>query len=188
MKRMIEDFIPWILFFLLSGKSQGQLDIAIIVAAIATLFFDYKSLRKGFILSWGTLIYFTFMLTSVALMRNQWVAQHAWLFSNGVLALIAFFSILVRKPFTMQYARELTPSEKWTHPIFIKINYILTMVWGFVFLAGIGLHLIQGLIPSVTGWVFECLTYVPSILAIWFTTRFPQWYKRRQLSLNHPST
>ncbi len=181
-KHILENFLPWILFFALAGKSQGQLDAAIICAAVASIYFERQGLRKGFVLSWGTLIFFIFMFIAVVVFKNQWVAQHAWLFSNGALAAIAWISVIIRKPFTLQYAKEITSPEKWNHPVFIKINDILTMVWGAVFLAGLGLHIVKLLMPTFTGWTFELTTYLPSIFGVWFTTRFPAWYRDRQLN------
>lgn len=181
-KNIIENFLPWILFFVLAGGSQAQLDVAIIFAALASLFFERQGLRKGFVLSWGTLIFFVFMFFAVVVARNAWVAKHAWLFSNGALAAIAWVSVLIGKPFTIQYAKEMTSPDKWNNPVFIKINYILSMVWGTVFLAGMGLHVIKLIIPSFTGWMFELTTYIPSVFGIWFTTRFPAWYRDMQLS------
>lgn len=182
MRQMLENFLPWILFFLIAGKSQGQLDAAIIVAAFASIVFERNGLKKGFVLSWGTLIYFIFMLLAVVLVKNQWVAQHAWLFSNGALAVIAWVSILIRKPFTMQYARELVSEDKWKNPVFIKINYILSIVWGAIFMAGMGLHILKLIFPAFTGSVFELTTYLPSLFGIWFTTWFPTWYKNKKLN------
>lgn len=181
MKQLIENFLPWILFFTLAGESQGQLDTAIMLAALTSIFFEYKSLKKGFVLSWGTLIFFLFMFVEVVIRKNAWVAQHAWLFSNGALALIAWVSVLMRRPFTIQYARELTSSDKWSHPAFIRINYILSMVWGCVFIIGMGLHIIKLFYPTFTGWVFELTTYLPSLFGIWFTAKFPAWYRNKKL-------
>lgn len=58
LKNIIQNFLPWILFFILAGSTQQQLNIAIIIAATTSIVFEYKALKKGFILSWGTLIFF----------------------------------------------------------------------------------------------------------------------------------
>lgn len=133
LKDVIKSFLPWILYFILVDQKQQQLDIAIIIAAITSIIFEFKGLKKGFILSWGTLIFFIFMFISVIILRNQYIIKYAWIFSNGALALIAWISILIHKPFTIQYAKEKVSKDKWEHPLFLRINYLLTTVWGLIF-------------------------------------------------------
>lgn len=181
LKAFIQSFLPWILYFILAGHAQQQLDTAIIVAAITSIIFEFKGLKKGFILSWGTLLFFIFMFVAVILFKSRWIANYAWIFSNGALALIAWGSILIREPFTIQYAKEQVSKDKWQHPLFIKINYLLTIVWGLIFLMGIGLHIVRiyYLIPN--GWIYELISYVPLIFGIWFTSWFPTYYRSRHL-------
>src|SRR5438132_1124226 len=99
LKEIIQSFFPWILYFVLLRHTQQQHDIAIIAAAIASIFFEFNGLKKGFILSWGTVIFFIFMFIAIVLLKNQWVIKYSWIFSSGALALIAWISILIRKPF-----------------------------------------------------------------------------------------
>jgi len=177
LKEILQSFLPWILFFILTGHTQQQLDAAIIIAAITAIIFEVNALRKGFILSWGTLIFFIFMVIAVILFRNQWIAKYSWIFSNGVLALITWISIFMRKPFTIQYAKEQVSKDKWQHPVFLKINYLLTAAWGLIFLINIGLHIIRIYYPGFNGWIYEVTSYIPSIFGIWFMAWFPNWYK-----------
>lgn len=180
MNTILKNFLPWILYFVLIGHTQEQLTTAIIVAAISSIILERKELKKGFILSWGTCIFFIFMLITVVLFKNNWVAMHAWIFSNGTLALIAWVSILLRRPFTMQYAKEKISKDKWQHPLFIKINYILTTVWGICFCLSTALHVLKIYYPLMSVWVYETVAYAPIIFAIWFTTWFPNWYRDKQ--------
>lgn len=181
LKNIIRSFLPWILYFAISGNTQLQLDIAIIVAATTSIIFELNELKKGFILSWGTLIFFIFMFITVVLFKNQWLAKHAWFFSNSALALIAWISILVRRPFTIQYAKEQVSEDKWQHPLFIKINYILSSIWGLIFLINLGVNIIQTYNIEYRGWAYELTSYIPSIFGIWFTAWFPNWYKEKYI-------
>lgn len=178
LKNIIKSFLPWILFSILNGSSQHQLDTAIIVAFATTLWIEIPALKKGFILSWGTMAFFTFMFIAVILFKNPWIAKHAWIFSNGTLALIAWSSILVRQPFTIQYAKEQVPQEHWQSPLFIKINYILTAVWGICFLFATFLNILQVYYPTFDGWVYQSLTNGATIFAIWFTAWYPKWAQK----------
>lgn len=184
LKEVIQSFLPWILYFILAGNTQQQLSVAIIVAAILSIIFEIRGLKKGFVLSWGTLLFFIFMFITVVLFKNSWIAKNSWIFSNGALASIAWISILIRRPFTIQYAKEQVSKDKWQHPLFLKINYLLTTAWGLIFLINLGLHLIRIYYPSFTGLGYEVISYIPSLFGIWFTAWFPNWYKQKYLQAN----
>ena len=175
----MQSFLPWILYFVLVGPTQHQLDFAICAATFTALAFEIRSLKKGYILSWGTLIFFCFLLISVVIFRNAFIVKHAWVLSNGTLAFIAWFSILINRPFTCQYAREQVPSEHWHSPLFLKINYLLSAVWGCLFLLTLGLNILHITVANVSGWAYEISTYLPSIAGAWITGWFPDWYKRK---------
>lgn len=180
LKNLIRTFIPWILYFSLIGPSQKQLDIAIIASLAAFLFFGAKELKKGFILTWGTFLFFIFMLVTVVLFKIQWIASHEWLFSNGTLASIAWISLLLGKPFTLQYAREQVSKEKWNHPIFIQINQLLTLTWGLIFLFCTIIPVIQIYYPYPHHlWIYETLSNGLAVFGIWFTVWFPSWYRKK---------
>lgn len=156
------------------------MNTAIIISAVLAIFLERKDIWKGFILSWGTVLFFLFMFFAVIVFKNTWISQHAWIFSNGTLAFITWFSILIGKPFTIQYAREQVPKDKWNHPVFIRINYILSSVWGIIFLTGIGLHVLYAYFPIVKPGVYEAISYLPSIFGAWFTVKFPEWYTQKK--------
>lgn len=61
LKDIIQSFLPWILYFVIKGKTQVSLDIAVIVAVLTSIFFELKALKKGFVLSWGTLFILFFL-------------------------------------------------------------------------------------------------------------------------------
>lgn len=42
LKDIIQSFLPWILYFVLMGHTQAQLDIAITVAVISSILFEIK--------------------------------------------------------------------------------------------------------------------------------------------------
>lgn len=172
-KELIQTFLPWILFFIFVGHNLHQLELAVLLAAVTSILFEYKRLKLGFILSWGTVLFFVFMFVAVVLFKNEWIATHTWLFSDSALAAIAWISIFLRKPFTMQYAKLEVSSDKWQHPLFLKINYILTIFWGMIFLCNLALHMINA--NQIISWLLP-------ILAIWFTRWFPNWYREKHYS------
>lgn len=179
-KDIVQTFLPWILYFVLAGHTPMQMKVAIIAAAVTSIIFEYKGLRKKFILSWVTLLFFIFMFITVIMYDSKWVMQHAWVLSNSALALVAWLSILIRRPFTLQYAKETVPSAKWDHPIFWRINYLLTITWGMIFLLGILVNVLRLYFPAVSPWVYEIFTDGAVVFGVWFSAWFPSWYAPRK--------
>jgi len=179
LKSLIINFLPWILYFILNGPTQSQIDLSISVAAVASILFEIKSLKKGYLLSWATLFYFVLLCLVVVILRIDLIIKYEWILSNAMLAIIAWISVLIKQPFTIQYAREEVAPEYWQSHLFIKINYILSAVWAVIFTFGIVLNLLHLNIPWFKGPVYEVGTYLPSIFGAWFTGWFPDWYKKR---------
>lgn len=178
-KNVILGFIPWILYLIISGHNLLQFDISILVALFASIVCQIPQLKKGFILSWGTLIFFLFMTVSVVLLTNEWVIKNAGLISNSGLAVITLISIVIGKPFTMQYAKETVPADKWETPLFIQINYLLSAFWLVMFLSMLGVYLIHTFHPEVSNWIFNLISYIPIIFGTWVSIWFPAWYRER---------
>lgn len=178
MFKILLGFLPWILYLVLVGSTRQQHEIAIIAALASTLILDFKALKKFFVLSWGTIIYFVGLLIATFFVQGNWLEIHTYLLANAALAAIAWVSLLINLPFTLQYAREQVPEKFWQAPLFIRINQILTSVWALAFTltALINLTNIYGLVAN--NWLYQAATYIPGFIAIFFTSRFPQWYKQ----------
>ncbi len=119
MKQLISillGFLPWIVFGVVAGPSLWRLNAAIIVALALVPLMGYKQLAKGFILTWGSLLFFGANLVMVVLLRNLWVINNLDILSQGTLAAIAWFSIFLGKPFVLDYARETVPPERQASP------------------------------------------------------------------------
>jgi len=140
-------FLPWIVFGVISGPSRWRLNAAIIAALALVLVMGYKQLAKGFILTWGSLLFFGVNLVMVVLCRNLWVIKNLDILSHGALAAIAWLSIFIGKPFVLQYARETVPPERQASPVFYRTCRTLAMIWGVVFLIATGMS-----VAKTYGW------------------------------------
>lgn len=92
---------------------------------------------------------------------------------TGVLA-IALGSIAIRKPFTLQYAREVVDAETSRQPRFIKTNYILTWVWSAAFVLMLLADLVSIYLPSMPLWICAAIAFAARNSATYFT----QWYPK----------
>ena len=123
-------FSPWIVFGIVAGPSLWQLNAAIIAALALVPLTGYKQLAKGFILTWGSLIFFGVLLVLVVLLRNLWVIDNLDILTKGAMAAIAWSSIFLGKPFVLQYARETVPPERQATPVFYRSCRTLSVIWG----------------------------------------------------------
>jgi hypothetical protein len=178
-------FLPWIVFGVIAGPSLWRLNAAIIVALALVPVMGYKQLAKGFILTWGSLLFFGVNLVMVVLCRNLWVITNLDVLAKGTLAAIAWVSIFMGKPFVLQYARETVPLERHASPVFYRTCRTLAMIWGVVFLLATGMSL-----AKTYGWWAGGLSYQTVSLGLiglglWLNHWYPQYVRSRgNLSVN----
>ncbi len=132
-------FLPWIVFGVVAGPSLWRLNAAILAALALVPVLGYKQLAKGFILTWGSLVFFGVLLVLVVLWRNLWVINNLDILSQGALAAIAWLSVFMGKPFVLQYARETVPPERQASPTFSPSCRTLSVIWGVIFLISTGM-------------------------------------------------
>jgi hypothetical protein len=94
--------------------------------------------------------------------------------SNIVLALFVATTIVVRKPFTLPYAKENTPEEFWGTQLFLHINYAISWIWvgAFAFSATVGLFGDGVLHDANNFWT----NWVLPIAATFFAAAFSEFY------------
>jgi hypothetical protein len=178
---MIISFAPWLVLKILTSipfsDPLTRLKTALVIAILICLY-QSRSAVKGFIF-WGTIAFFSFSFVTVVLMTNMWVIDHLGLLSQLSMSAIAWGSILFKRPFTMDYAKQYVPSELWTHPAFLRKNYLITGVWGCYFLLGVAINEIRIYEPQISHLLLEVLDNA-SMLAIIFYTSHAS--KRRSVS------
>jgi len=175
----IISFLPWIVFAIIPCNNMVELSYAVVVCLFLELVGDYKQLRKGFILSWGTLIFFAFNVIFVTWLKYVWIATHMGVFASAALAAIAWFSLLIGKPFTIQYAKEKTPKDRWNSPVFIRINKIMTIFWGCLFIFNTEVNVLKFYYSGIPNWVYSVVLIFSMAVGMMFVIRFPDWYKAR---------
>jgi MFS family permease len=177
-------FAPWIIFSVVEGPGRfSQAAGAALGAALLILLLGVAIGIRAKLLDLAAIAFFAVLLV-LGLAVGQ--AAHAWLerwsgeISNVMIVLVALGSVVARRPFTLQYAREVTEREYWDSPLFVHINYVLTWVWIAAFLAS-----------AVVGWYGDGPLHQPdniwtnwivSIALLIFAIRFTEWYPTRAKS------
>lgn len=95
---------------------------------------------------------------------------------NALLLAMAAGSLILRRPFTLGYAREETDPGVWDHPEFLRANYIIAIVWTLAFAFNFT-WLAAGPFPiPVPAWLPLTASLAAAGL---FTKFFPGWYRHR---------
>ena len=182
MLQVVLGFLPWILYSILMNTIPNHQALAIISVVAATFVLDFHELKKGFILPWGSLCFFMGLLLATFFVSEHWLQKHANIIANSSLAGIAWLSLLINKPFTLQYAREQVDKKLWNTSIFIHVNQIITAVWATSFLiSGVTSCLVLYSLLA-NDWLYLVLSYGPIIFSVWFTKMFPTWYPKQQIN------
>ncbi len=174
----IMGFAPWIAFSVLEGPRRYELATAAALAlAVLELLLGMVVGVRPKLLDVSAIIFFAGMMIAGVLVDSggqSWLDRWSGELSNVMLVAVALASILLRAPFTIQYAREMTPKENWETPLFFHINYTITWVWTATFA-----------ITAVVGWYGDgplnqpdnvWTNWIVQIALIIFAIRFTEWY------------
>jgi hypothetical protein len=134
MARFILGFLPWILFLFLPTDGWDPLRRAVVICLAVSIFLGLQGLRKGFILQWATLVFFLFCTMSLYGFRWIWLAKHMEIVANSFLAGLIWFTILMGKPFALQYARAELPQEQWYDEGLVRGCRFIAIFWGTLLL------------------------------------------------------
>jgi intracellular septation protein A len=178
-------FGPFILFAVL--MRFGDVLFALIAAAALSSLLIVRERRRGKsvkILEAGTVVLFGGLAIFTALTRFDWTILEARLAVDLGLLAIVLGSILVRRPFTLQFAREEVPREYWGNPQFIATNYKISAVWAGAFAILVVADVVMAFLPTIPLWVGIVVTVLALAGAIWFTRWYPQQVRKRLASLS----
>ena len=96
----------------------------------------------------------------------------------GVLA-ISLGSLIIRKPFVLQYALEEVDAETAKQPGFLKATYVITWAWtGACVLMMVG-NVLTIYVPGLPLWFGLVIALAARNSAAYFTTWYPQYRKAK---------
>ncbi len=171
-------FAPWILMSVIEGPHRFEIAAALACALAILLGLLGVAVRmRPKLLDLAGIAFFGVLIVIGAVAAPgtlHWLHRWSGELSNAAIALAALASIVVGQPFTIQYARETTPREHWSSPLFIHINYVLTWMWtgAFALTAAVG-YVGDGPLHQPdnmwTNWIIQ-------IGAIILALKFTDWY------------
>lgn len=174
-------FAPFVVFAIVDrfvGSTEGL--VAGTVISIGLLLRDVVSRKSVKVLEVGTAILFGGLALYAVLNKPAWSVIGVRLMVDSGLLLIVLLSMALRRPFTLQYAREQVAPEIWGTPQFVRTNYVITAVWALAFAVMVVAELALLKMPDLPPRI--------GILAIVFAlvgaVKFTGWYPDRVRAKN----
>jgi len=141
---ILVSFIPWIVYWVLCGMGS-KLGIVIPLAISLILIIPQIRKRDFNLMDVTSVLYFsiasggTFILNLNIFMKSSGFLGYLALF------LMALFSIIIKKPYTLQVSKKDYPEIYWKDKSFLAINNIITIVWVGIFLLNAIIFLLLGI-------------------------------------------
>jgi hypothetical protein len=182
----LRGFIPWIAFAVISswGWQWGAL-----AALLIGLFLLRKQHRTGMgydalILETSTVIYFLVLTVLAFADPTSPLRPYSGVLSFAWLALTAWGTLAVRRPFTLGIAKLSAPQQFWNTPQFMHINVVLTTVWAAAFTLTAAAVAICDVAHAGTIAATVCQVIGFVIPAV-FTARYPKIVQARYARAAH---
>jgi hypothetical protein len=172
---------PWILMALITGP--GRFEEAAAAAFGLSLLFVIGGHRRGSKIKLLEVFDVTYFAAMVLLAQFaaanvvEWLERWGGEMTNIALVSFALGSIIIRQPFTIQYAKEQAPEELWKNPLFLHINYMITWSWviGFGVAAAAGFYGDAVLDDSGNFWTGWIIQLAGTVFALSFTEFYPDY-------------
>jgi hypothetical protein len=105
---------------------------------------------------------------------------------TGVLA-ISLMSLAIRRPFTLQYARQMVDAETARTPGFIRANYIITSAWSGAFLLMVLANVLMIYLPGLPLWSGLLIAFAARNSAVYFTRWYPRYRRAKYDAIPAPA-
>jgi len=120
----------------------------------------------------GIGLYLVFVAPSLAISKVRLAVD------TGIF-IVAVGSMLLRFPFTLQYALEAVPAETAAMPGFLRANYLITGAWAAASLLMMLSNLALLYIPGLPLWSSLLIAFAARNSALYFTKWYPQYRERK---------
>ena len=138
-----------------------------------------KVLEIGSLALFGALVFYTLVAAP------EWTVATVRLAVDAGLFAIALVSLLVGRPFTLQYARESVPKEFWSSPLFLSTNQQIA-AWTAAFAVMAAADAAAQYVEAIPLWIDIAATVAAFAAAFWFTRWSSARARRRAAPFANP--
>ncbi|GAB09301.1 hypothetical protein GOARA_036_00330 [Gordonia araii NBRC 100433] len=176
---ILRGFAPWIAYAVVASISDTSWRWAAVAAVIVGLALILDDRRHGItpdaqILEISAIVFFVLVAIVGFVTENSEFHRYDSALAFGWLALTAWGSLAIGKPFTEGIAKREVPQEYWGTEKFRRINRAITTVWALAFTA-----------TAIAVWVIyrrelgDTADIVAQALGFIIPITFTNWYKGR---------
>jgi hypothetical protein len=175
-------FAPWILYGFASGFNHWRAaaggGLILCIVALAVMILRGNSIKLP---DWTMLAFFVIASVMIGGLRSTAFTVYSAVVVWSCFAVAAWGSVVIGHPFTTAYAHETAPPEFWTHPIFIRLNLLMTLVWCGLMTVNIGFAAIGVIVGGnlAKPLLSFALPMALLIAGFAFNNRFPARYLAR---------
>ncbi|MCX2710770.1 hypothetical protein [Mycolicibacterium sp. J2] len=181
---------PWVWMAMLAGPGRYELAVsgALAISVLVLVMCGRRGIPVHVIefLGVGYFVLMAIIGFFASTATKAWLELWSGDITNALLAGYAVITLMIRRPYTMVYARHRMAPQHWGTSLFVRINMAVTGVWAAVFaVAATG-----GLIGDAvwhdtdnfwTGWTVQ-------VAALSFGVAFNDLYPERALAIAHAHT
>jgi hypothetical protein len=146
---------------------------------LAVIGYDVAGGRSMKILGAGSVVVLTAVGSYVALIDPDLSVSAVKFAVDTGIFLVTLGSIMMGRPFTLQYALEIVDAETARYPDFIRANYIITWAWTLSMLLMMAANAALIYAPGLPLWSGLLIALAARNSAIYFTKWYPEYRKAK---------
>lgn len=175
--RILAPYGAFAFLMLLTSATVSLLASAAICLAVIAL--DVVRGRSIKLLGAGSAVVFAGIGGYVALVDPTLSIAAVKLAVDAGIFLISATSMLMRYPFTLQYALEAVPAETAAMPGFTRANYVITGAWTAALLLMMIGNAAMLCVPGLPIWSSLVIAFAARNSAVYFTKWYPEYQRVR---------
>ncbi|MGJ5065128.1 hypothetical protein [Bradyrhizobium oligotrophicum] len=174
---------PYGVYAALMMVVSATLSLAVATAmCLAVVALDVVKGRSIKILGLGSAIVFAGVATYLSLIDPTLSASAVRLAVDCGIFALSLGSMLLRMPFTLQYALEAVPPETAAIPGFLRANYVITGAWTVSALLMIVGNLMTLYVPGLPYWTGLAIAFAARNSALYFTRWYPDYRRTKDVA------
>lgn len=164
-------FLPLIVQSIVSLFSFPWAVVAGLVTAIVCIY------KQQFFLEWCNVVHSCVSFVCLFLLKSLSLYTIGSICFTFVYSIFSFVSLILKQPFTLEYAKRKVAKELWGNFHFYRCNFFMTLALGLFFLLEGGTKILTILCPAVFNYVYVKIGY--SVALFLFIRWFPKQYISR---------
>ena len=165
-------------FLILVASSAASLFTAAAIC-LAVIAYDFACGRSMKILGVGSVLVFSAVYFYVEWIDPSLSVSGVKFAVDAGIFLVTLGSIVIGKPFTLQYALEVVDAETAKLPGFIRANYTITWAWVLAMLLMMAGNVALIYVPGLPLWSGLLIAFAARNSAVYFTKWYPEYRRAK---------